>query len=184
MEKRKNEIGNQYGRLKVIAKSDRKSASGNSFWVCECQCGNIKDIAGSLLRNGQSRSCGCNNGGESNPETGRKKLYNSLKSGAKNRNLLFEITYDEFIEISNKPCYLCDEEPKDKHFGYTRRRYSVNKDTFVVCNSMDRRDNIKGYVKDNVESCCFMCNRIKSNFKLDNLLNHIKKIYENQSKIS
>ena len=29
------------------------------MWICECECGNIKPIRGSSLRNGHSTSCGC-----------------------------------------------------------------------------------------------------------------------------
>ena len=29
---------------------------------------------------------------------------------------------------------------------------------------LDRLDSSKGYIKDNVVSCCYKCNRIKNNF--------------------
>jgi hypothetical protein len=176
MEKRKNEIGNKFGKLLVIGKSERKTSSGSSFWLCECECGQIKEIAGATLRNGQTKSCGCNNGGESNPETGRKKLFNSLKNNAKSRNLIFELDYDTFVEITKQNCYLCGDEPNDKHYGYTRRRYSKNNDNWVVCNSIDRLDNTIGYTKDNSKPCCFMCNRIKSDFSIEDLIVKLEKI--------
>lgn len=178
MEKRKNEIGKKYGRLTVVGKSDRKTKSGASFWICECECGHIKEIAGTLLRNGQSKSCGCMNGGESNLERGREVLYKSLKSGAIRRGLIFDIDYTTFKILSEQNCYLCGDSPSDKHSGYSRRRHTKNKDTYVVCNSLNRIDNTIGYSIDNVKSCCFMCNRIKSDFELDKLLIKIKKINE------
>lgn len=176
MEKRKNEIGNKFGKLLVIGKSDKKTRSGSSFWLCECECGEIKEIAGTSLRNGKSKSCGCMSGGESNPETGRKKLYNSLKVGAKKRNLSFDIDYETFVSITNQNCYICGEKPIDKHFGYTRRRYSRNIDNWIICNSLDRINNNIGYTIDNVRACCFMCNRMKSDFNFDLFLEKIKKI--------
>lgn len=176
MEKRKNEIGKKFGKLLVIDKSDKKTASGSSFWLCECECGIIKEIAGTNLRNGQSKSCGCNNGGESNPETGRKKLYTSLKNGAKSRNLLFDLDYDNFVLLTNQNCYICGDKPTDKHYGYTRRRYSQNNDNWVICNSLDRVNNEVGYTTDNVKPCCFMCNRLKSDFSFELLLDKVIKI--------
>lgn len=54
----KNEIGNQYGRLTVIAHSNQRS--GNCVcWVCQCECGNIAVVSGASLRSGTTRSCGC-----------------------------------------------------------------------------------------------------------------------------
>ncbi len=38
------------------AGSDKR---GQALWRCECSCGVIKDIVGSTLRNGASKSCGC-----------------------------------------------------------------------------------------------------------------------------
>ena len=50
---------NKYGRLTVLHKdSERKSNSG-SYWICECDCGNIKSVKSSSLRRGEIQSCGC-----------------------------------------------------------------------------------------------------------------------------
>lgn len=32
---------------------------GKGKWKCECECGTLKDVVGSTLRGGKSRSCGC-----------------------------------------------------------------------------------------------------------------------------
>ena len=45
--------GNQYGRWTVL------KYAGDSKWLCQCSCGNIKRIAGTTLKNGDSKSCGC-----------------------------------------------------------------------------------------------------------------------------
>ena len=29
------------------------------YWVCKCECGNICEICGAELRNGDTQSCGC-----------------------------------------------------------------------------------------------------------------------------
>ena len=176
MEKGINEIGKKYGKLTVVEKTEKRSKSGSVFWVCLCDCGNKKEINGVSLRSGQTKSCGCNNGGDSNPETGRIKLYKSLKNGAFSRNLIFEITYNEFLVISNQNCYICGEEPKDIRYGYIRRRYTQNKDNWVICNSLDRIDNTIGYTLENVRPCCSMCNRMKSDFELEVFLEKISKI--------
>lgn len=48
--------GKRFGKLLVLRKSDRKSK--NSYWICECECGTVKEICATALRNGQ-KSCGC-----------------------------------------------------------------------------------------------------------------------------
>lgn len=54
----KNEIGNKYGRLTVIAETSAR-ANGNVCWLCKCECGNQTIVAGNSLRNGSTQSCGC-----------------------------------------------------------------------------------------------------------------------------
>ena len=49
--------GMKFGRLTVIRKSDKKASK--AYWVCECECGNVREVASSSLRNGKSKSCGC-----------------------------------------------------------------------------------------------------------------------------
>lgn len=50
--------GKRFGRLTVLRKSQRKS-SGQYYWVCQCDCGKIKEIIHSSLTQGTALSCGC-----------------------------------------------------------------------------------------------------------------------------
>jgi hypothetical protein len=54
-----NLIGNRFGRLVVIAESQKRDSSGNVYWDCKCDCGRNHISAGRLLRNGDTLSCGC-----------------------------------------------------------------------------------------------------------------------------
>ena len=58
----KNELGNRYGKLTVIAKDENNDSFGRAKWICECDCGNIKSVSGADLRSGNTSSCGCKNG--------------------------------------------------------------------------------------------------------------------------
>lgn len=51
------QIGNKFGRLIVVSKSDSKN--GQSRWNCICDCGNTTTSYGSSLRKGTAGSCGC-----------------------------------------------------------------------------------------------------------------------------
>lgn len=54
----KDEIGNKYGRLRVLERAEN-SKEGRARWKCLCDCGKIAIVAGKHLRNGGTSSCGC-----------------------------------------------------------------------------------------------------------------------------
>lgn len=51
-------IGQKFGRLTVIAKCNYQINKG-SVWLCQCECGNTKEVSGKSLRAGTCKSCGC-----------------------------------------------------------------------------------------------------------------------------
>ena len=53
-----NEIGNTYGLLTVIEYAG-STPKQDALWLCKCQCGNTKIVAGKDLRNEHTSSCGC-----------------------------------------------------------------------------------------------------------------------------
>ncbi len=48
----------RFGRWKVLSQSGRTATQG-VIWRCQCDCGNIGDVAGGSLTSGDSKSCGC-----------------------------------------------------------------------------------------------------------------------------
>ena len=54
----KLEKGAVFGRLTVIREMEER-AFGNIVYECRCQCGNITHVRGSMLRSGNTKSCGC-----------------------------------------------------------------------------------------------------------------------------
>ncbi len=53
----KDETGNRYGRLLVIAISESRKRKAR--WVCQCDCGATAIVTGDGLRQNKSISCGC-----------------------------------------------------------------------------------------------------------------------------
>lgn len=53
--------GEKFGRLTAIELTDRRSPSGDAYWKCECECGNVTEVRKSKLTGGYSKSCGCIN---------------------------------------------------------------------------------------------------------------------------
>lgn len=52
-----NRIGEVFGRLKIVEKGSKIGI--NQKWLCQCECGDKKEIFYSNLQNGDIRSCGC-----------------------------------------------------------------------------------------------------------------------------
>jgi len=52
--------GKKFNRLTVITRADNTS-SGMTCWVCKCDCGKQKIVAGKHLKSGKIKSCGCYN---------------------------------------------------------------------------------------------------------------------------
>ena len=52
--------GRRFERLLVLRR-DTESTKKEPYWICECDCGTIKSIAGTSLREGRTKSCGCLN---------------------------------------------------------------------------------------------------------------------------
>ena len=51
----------QFGYWTVIreATKEEKNNRPGAFWLCKCQCGTEKIVSGQILRNNESKSCGC-----------------------------------------------------------------------------------------------------------------------------
>lgn len=85
-------------------------------------------------------------------------VFDSLKNGAAKRGLTVSITFEQFVNIVNKPCVHCgcyDEE-------------SVR--------GVDRIDSTRSYVMENCVSCCGVCNIMKSDHPLQYFTDHVLKI--------
>ena len=52
--------GQRFGKLVALSKAP--SRSGKTYWLCQCDCGNQKEIQTSHLTNGLIQSCGCQHG--------------------------------------------------------------------------------------------------------------------------
>lgn len=52
-------LGQKFDRLTVLEESEKKYPNNEALWKCQCRCGKICHIAGSALRHGLRKSCGC-----------------------------------------------------------------------------------------------------------------------------
>lgn len=62
MSKVKDLTGQRFGRLTVIKRGEnwyRKNGVPEVCWLCQCDCGNVKNIRTANLKSGNTLSCGC-----------------------------------------------------------------------------------------------------------------------------
>lgn len=137
--------GQTFGDLTVLEQAGRYQSGGGQgvIWRCKCVCGGEIETRATHLRSGTTVSCGCAMRGIKNrfhkPVSSR---YSAARSGAKQRDLTFELTLEQFAAITELPCAYCGQE-RGSHRG------------------VDRVDSKLGYVEGNCVPCCWICNRFK-----------------------
>ncbi|UOQ48134.1 hypothetical protein MUN88_19135 [Gracilibacillus caseinilyticus] len=57
MRKVNNLKGGQFGKLTVIERAENRK--GRSYWRCICECETVKEVRGSALTSGNTKTCGC-----------------------------------------------------------------------------------------------------------------------------
>lgn len=85
--------GRKFGLLTVIREG--KTVNKNRAWRCKCKCGKVKNILGSNLTGGRSKSCGClqkENASKASKTHGGAgtrlyNLYKGMKQRCTNQNL-------------------------------------------------------------------------------------------------
>ena len=131
------------------------SADGRARWLCECQCGSgiRKTLYSTNLIKGNTRGCGCNYSKRLLPY---EALYRRVRDyGASySRTIEFTLSYEEFVEFTKQDiCFYC-------HSPVTWAKYNVTWNGSAY--NLDRKDNDKGYTKENCIVCCGRCNKGKN----------------------
>ena len=47
----------QFGKWKVLSRSNKHTRNGVVYWHCQCECGNQCEVAGTDLRAGKTKQC-------------------------------------------------------------------------------------------------------------------------------
>jgi hypothetical protein len=171
-------VGKKFNKLTVKEYAYRKD---NSFyWKCICDCGNETVASSNCLRFGKIKSCGCFLLTKHEPGfSGLKRIYLIYKQSAKQRNLTFNLTIDKFKKITSQNCSYCGIPPSEiSDHSKNHKNGTVNDYTAYKFNGIDRIDSKKGYDEENVTPCCKRCNYVKHTSTVEELKNHVIKIYE------
>lgn len=166
-------VGVKNHRYEILSFSHKKGTQ--YFYKVKCvKCGreDIKSYSGIFNKNRRIQGCVfcADKTRELNPDAPFHVYESSYKKGAKKRNLVYELTKEQFKNLVTQDCYYCGAKPKI---------YNSYKYTSVYMNGIDRIDNSIGYVIDNCVPCCKFCNQMKMEKSQYDFLNKIKEIYCN-----
>lgn len=180
-----NLAGRTFTRLTVLERSgayvNAKSQYKEAMWLCKCTCGNTRRIRASGLLSGHYKSCGCLKRDSSatigprlgqfkrKPGTLQRSVFQHYQIRALRKALDFSLSFDLFMALAAQPCVYCGTEAGNlEESSYDQFRY----------NGLDRLDNSKGYMLENVVPCCGWCNIAKFNLSGEDFIKHCEKVTE------
>lgn len=70
--------GKEFGELKVLRQTDKKS-NNSVVWLCKCSCGNLIEVPASKLQSGRKISCGCIRNRKLEEKLNNTKEINGIK---------------------------------------------------------------------------------------------------------
>lgn len=158
--------GRTFGKLLVLEYS-HKTERNENYWKCRCECGNEYEVMGSNLRYNKVKQCNKCSSKFKKLEVGVacfNAIYRNVKQSAESRNLSFDLSKDQVMELIYQPCHYCGE----KASNYMNHTNKIGKSNGAIhYNGLDRVDNTRGYTIDNVVPCCKYCNNAKWKLTVD-----------------
>ena len=153
----KDLVGQVFGELTVLKKTDKRSSNGGVYWLCKCSCGNIKEILGQSLKNGRTKSCGCI--GYKNLTIGRGLNFNDLTGKQFGKLTAIRRIEDKVLNDRNHTQWECVCK-------------CGNKVKVLSCN----------LVTNNSQSCGRCGNNSHGNIKIESLLKEAGITYEREKR--
>lgn len=157
---------------------EARPSNRKGFVLAQCVCGKIKEVRGRSLKDNTSKNCGCKKGLKlrnrqriPGTDSALRGVFSLYRSKAIRQEKKFELTVEEFKEITSKDCYFCSDKPNN---------ISIKHKYIYKYNGIDRVDNDLGYIKSNIVPCCYMCNTKKGAITKDMVYKLYKFFEENK----
>lgn len=177
-----NEFQGKIGKLSIIKRLDKKEKN-NWLWLCQCECGAIKQIRASLLRTGKTLDCGCETRRRYGISHHNRKgfgniggtQWSKIVSHAVERGIEFKITPEEAWNLvleQNMKCKLTGE------LLVFPDKYCDTKSNA----SLDRIDSSKPYQIDNVQWILKEVNFMKHTLSQNRFIELCRKVTDNERK--
>ena len=162
-----------------------------NFVLCLChECGKEFDVRKDhvLRKVNPIKSCGCLR----SKSTGRlaynakpegmaaaKNVFNSYKSKCIRYNILFKISFEDFLNLTKQTCFYCGAAPSQSYSGVFKHGVRAGKKKVngaFIYNGIDRILPKEGYTSDNVRPCCRFCNTAKLDRPEDEFVNWLDRV--------
>lgn len=104
-----------------------------------------------------------------NSKSGLTGIFHAYRNSAKKRELSFELTKEQFKDLTKQDCWYCGAKP-----AQIKQDRGVK--DYYLYNGIDRVENDKGYILANSLPCCGRCNRMKNTLSVEDFLNQVKAI--------
>lgn len=141
-----------------------------NMYHCLCECGNESDINKTDLTRGNSKRCvDCGHRISRKDDSAFNVLIRKYKKNAQNYSREWLLSNDEAQLLFFGNCHYCNTPPSNmlSTAGQT-----------LIYNGIDRMDNDRGYVFDNVVSCCGFCNMAKRGHSYEEFVSWIDRLVE------
>jgi hypothetical protein len=141
--------GQRFGRLIVLHRAH------GAVLTVKCDCGVEKEVRRTDLISNGVRSCGClrvERLALAPGKAARNEVLYKYKIQAEQRGLTWALSDLMFDDLTASHCHYC---------GIAPANFRKGKNGGFAYNGIDRKDSSKGYIHDNVVSCCHECNRLK-----------------------
>lgn len=177
MPAKKDRIGKRYGRLVVLSFVSKGTRPGTGpIWFCKCDCGVEKNFTSNYLNrypHTKNLSCGCGRFYKwNNTQRGTiNSAWAQFKNQAKKRELKMSLTFEEWFNLTQLPCYYCGVERSNTH--QKASPFGVD----FTYNGIDRKDSTSGYTSENCVTSCRTCNMAKRLMSEKEFLKWIDSVY-------
>lgn len=169
-------IGFKFASFEVVENCGINSHR-NALWKCVCsKCGyewiktskSIVRIKESVKSNFHCPGCGVSSHKEN---LALNYFIRTYIIGARDRNLDFLLTREEFQTLIDQDCFYCGAKPVLRKVG-DRLKHDI------YANGIDRVDNKVGYTLDNCVPCCKICNKAKLDFSQEEFISMCQRVVD------
>lgn len=164
-------INHRFGRLTATKLITKRGPYGTYKYECECDCGNIISVIGRSLRSGHTKSCGCYKKDKARAQVVKYEtreqatiahVYYQYAGRAHKKGIEFSISKELFSKLIKQNCIYCGGGFDNIRILKNSRKKPATITYKLHYTGIDRKDNSKGYTKENSVSCCKHCNRAKN----------------------